>query len=133
MLEYDREKESYKIEWIATGKTKYVKRLNLRFDYEDPEAFAARVEQATQLKVDGEADIRLLRYVNEVPQAPVRPLSEAHVAHILKLTAEEVDVSLMPLLEECVEEMHVEYQRAVKYSTVLYEGLEPGDRPTHQT
>ena len=33
----------------------------------------------------------------------------------------QVDAELMPLLEECVEEMHTEYSRAVKHSTVLYE------------
>jgi len=120
--------EQYEIVWQATNNRKWVKRLNLRFEGEDAQMFDRRVCEAQQRKIDKEAQSRLVRYVDEVPQAAVRPLNENRVGEILSSVSDEVPQDFVPMLEGCVEEMHHEYNRAVKYSTVKYQMMNQQER-----
>ena len=54
VIAYDNKEEKFLIRWKATGREKYVTRLNIQFDVEDPELFQKRVNIATQLKTQAE-------------------------------------------------------------------------------
>lgn len=127
VIGYDADAEEYEIRWDATNKSKRVKRLNLRFEAEDPELFQARCEAAAMRRERQHGKCRLQRYVDEVEQEPVRPPSEDRVSHILRCVAAQVPVEHLPVLEECVEEMHTEYRRAVKHATVQYQMMDPAE------
>jgi len=125
---YDEEKECYNVTWDASNKSKQVKRLNLRFNDEDILMFEKRLQMAEDRRRHAHAQCKLQRYVDEVEQEPVRPPSEDRVSHILRCVAAQVPVEHLGKLEECVDEMHTEYRRAVKHSTVKYQQLDPSEK-----
>jgi len=124
---YNSEDETYEVCWDATNRKKSVKRLNLRFEVEDPNTFDNRLAAAESKRAVQHSKYRLQRYVDEVEQAPVRPPNEDRVSHILRCVAAQVPVEHLPKLEECVEEMHFEYRRAVKYATTKYQAMDPSE------
>jgi len=117
----------YDMVWDASNKTKQVKRLNLRFLEEDVDTFEMRIKLADDRRQFAHSKCRLQRYVDEVEQEPVRPPSEDRVSHILRCVAAQVPVDHLVTLEECVDEMHTEYRRAVKHSTVKYQMLDEAE------
>jgi dynein heavy chain len=127
VIGYNEEEAQYEVKWDATNKVKLVNRLNLRFEAEDRDRFEERIQVAEALRERQHAKCRLQRYVDEVEQEPVRPPSEECVAHILRCVAEQVPVDHLSKLEECVEEMHSEYKRAVKFSTTKYEMMDESE------
>jgi len=128
VIGYDDASGEYTVQWDATNKTKTVKRLNLRFEAENPELFEVRAKAAVDRRARQYDSCRMQRYVDEVDQQPVRPPSEDRVSHILRCVAAQVPVEHLPVLEECVEEMNTEYRRAVKHATIKYEMLDPAEK-----
>lgn len=66
VLSYDRNTELFHIVW-ANGRSKHVKRLNLIYDDETPQAFRKRIRRARRYKADVEATARYFEYVDQQP------------------------------------------------------------------
>ena len=64
---YDESSDTYAIEWrVSPGVTKRVKRLNLIFDAEDPDAFRTRLNAARLLRDRHERTLRYTRAADEI-------------------------------------------------------------------
>ena len=64
---YDESSDTYAIEWrVSPGVTKRVKRLNLIFDAEDPDAFRTRLNSARLLRDRHERALRYTRAAEEI-------------------------------------------------------------------
>jgi hypothetical protein len=63
------------IQIVESGVMKYVKRLSLLFNAEDPFKFRQRVEEAKQRQYTAEDEIRFYKYVDNLPNETVSSLS----------------------------------------------------------
>jgi hypothetical protein len=63
VLEYDEAQEAYRIVWESTGRSKWVKRLNLFFEDEARPAFRYRLQQARRRQAQVEREARFHEYV----------------------------------------------------------------------
>jgi len=67
VVDYDAKKNKFLIQIIDTGVMKYVKRLSLMFNMEDPFKFRQRVEEAKQRQFTAEDEMRFYHYVDSLP------------------------------------------------------------------
>ncbi|KAF5834888.1 hypothetical protein DUNSADRAFT_8192 [Dunaliella salina] len=116
---------------VSSGglRQKLVKRLNLRFKGEDPALHCKRVAEAKQARLDAEAELRLLFYLDALDPGVEEVLATYDFHAALARTAMQVR-RLSPTVLEAVGRVLLEdvadyYERAVKKSILEYRRLDP--------
>lgn len=64
VLSFDQEKKKYYVKVLENSQRKYVGRLSLLFNEEDPEAFQRRLDLCKDLQLTAEDELRFLKYVD---------------------------------------------------------------------
>eukprot|EP00667_Euglena_gracilis_P000033 EG_transcript_33 len=108
------------IEWNDTRKQKWVRRLNLVFDDEDPELWQIRLDHAMHLRAEAESKVRLWLYIEQQPDEWVAPIDEVQVDRILALVAVEFPRVHLPCIEQSISELRAMYSHAVKQAVFTY-------------
>lgn len=114
VLEYDPVEMSYHIQWVSTGRRKFVKRLNLVFDQEDHQDFLDRRERAMRRRMVQESYTRLDMYVNQLPEDIAFPFDEDRMDRVISMVAPSFPMSTIDLIESLVDEIKDEYFFSMK-------------------
>lgn len=67
VLDYDKKEEKFLARVVATGREKWVIRLSLLFNHEDPVRHAARIELAKTRMRTAEDETRFLNFIDAMP------------------------------------------------------------------
>ncbi|EPY30841.1 dynein heavy chain [Strigomonas culicis] len=119
VIEYDKDKEKFEIVW-PDGKSKWTKRLNIIFDFEDEEKWRERVRRADRYREEFEAAIRESRYIESIPDAAVTPMNQDQMDRIIELMAKEFSVSSLHVVQQCTEQAERFYYMAAKKAVHAY-------------
>jgi hypothetical protein len=128
VMRYNGEQNSFEIEWRASHRRKWVKRLNLIFDAEDEEAHHDRVAEAEELRDECEAVLRYYLFIDDEPSDRVPAMNEEQLDRILHLVAPEFPIAHLPALERVLREVRDDYVRHVKRSIFDYHYMSPAER-----
>jgi len=128
VMEYSEELNEFRVRWKDTDKEKWVKRLNIVFDEEDPQDWQLRLEEAMHLRAEAEARMRLKLYVDKQPDEWVSPIDEDQVDRILSLVAAEFPVTHLHVIENTIKEMRVMYTYSLKHAIFKYRFQDPGEQ-----
>ena len=82
ILDYDKVKDEYQVQYQPDGIIKNVQRLNLRFEEEDEKRFNARRKIAENAREEAKAIMRLDHFINMQPKEEVRPIGQNSLRHI---------------------------------------------------
>ncbi|GLI63290.1 hypothetical protein VaNZ11_006196 [Volvox africanus] len=116
--EYDREQDVYFITWTSTGKTKWVKRLNLLFADESRSGFSFRLRQARRRREECETEARYAEYVGKQPFNNIDVLDDAFKRKIYKRVGGDVTQRLATNANGHFEDFRSNYKYAVKSAIV---------------
>ena len=75
VLEYNENTQKYRICFQGSVKEKWIRRINLQFDEDDPDLFAQRLEAASTLREKTKGHLRLDHFIQNQPSEEVRPMS----------------------------------------------------------
>ena len=82
VMDYDSEKKKFLVKVLENSQKKYVGRLSLMFNDEDPEEFQARLDLCKDLQLAAEDEMRFLKYIDGHNNELVSSLPEKVLIHI---------------------------------------------------
>ncbi|GIL78248.1 hypothetical protein Vretifemale_7685, partial [Volvox reticuliferus] len=123
--EYNREQDVYLITWASTGKTKWVKRLNLLFADESRSGFSFRLRQARRRREECETEARYAEYVGKQPFNNIDVLDDAFKRKIYKRVGGDVTQRLATNANGHFEDFRSNYKYAVKSAIVDVQFTQP--------
>jgi len=74
VLEYDPKRNKFLVQVVNQPTLKYVGRLSLQFNDEDPQKFKRRLDLAKERQLTAEDELRFYKYVDSQP--------DSHVSHL---------------------------------------------------
>ncbi|KAG2430891.1 hypothetical protein HXX76_009864 [Chlamydomonas incerta] len=116
--DYDRAQDMYHITWNTTGKTKWVKRLNLLFADENKSGFAFRLRQARRRRDESEGEARYSEYVSKQPFNNIDVLDEPFKRKIFKRVGGDVTQRMASNAHGHFEDFRANFKHAVKSAIV---------------
>lgn len=120
VLSYDEETERYHIKFTS-GREKYVRRINLMFDAEDPDNFKARLQFALRARKLSMCRVRLVHFLEEETSEGLTGIQDHWLGHIKK----NVRVN-SPSAAMIVQEVRAEYMLSMKLAR-LHQQLKVDD------
>lgn len=130
VLDYNEKEEKYLIRVLATGREKWVIRLSLLFNHEDPVKHAARIELAKSRMRTAEDEMRFMQFIDGMPldtNAKLLPQWRKEIVNFVLRRAPNAseqriaDLEAGKLLKELLEKLEVEYIRYIKKGILLRE------------
>ena len=76
VVDYDKDKKQFLLQWDGSTSKKYVSRLNIRFEDESKDLFYERIESAIALRDSMEESLKMHKTISNVKIPPFRPLSK---------------------------------------------------------
>eukprot|EP00798_Chlamydomonas_sp_ICE-L_P023581 gene23581-9109_t len=125
VLEYCRERDMYLIEWHATQRTKWVKRLNLFFQNESRIGFRFRLRQARRRKEEVEREARYHEYVSHHPFRNHDVLEELFKDKIIARLGNDANVRMPTVAKAYMEEVHENFKFSVNSAIVDFQFNDP--------
>ncbi|GFR44543.1 hypothetical protein Agub_g5814 [Astrephomene gubernaculifera] len=125
VTDYDRSQDMYHITWQSTGKTKWVKRLNLLFADESKAGFSFRLRQARRRRDECEAEARYYEYVSKQPFTNIDVLDDTFRRKIFKRVGGDVTQRLATNASGHFEDFRNNYKYSVKSAIVDVQFAQP--------
>jgi dynein heavy chain len=122
---YDVTEELFTINWNHNQATKQVRRLNIIFDEEDEDEWKIRVEEASVLRREAEAQMRLHLYVQSLDEAGNCPINEDQIDRIMYLVAQDFPLDHLHTVETCIGEVRQLYSFALRKAVHDYKMRNP--------
>ncbi|EAS04067.1 axonemal dynein heavy chain (macronuclear) [Tetrahymena thermophila SB210] len=130
ILDYDEESEKYLVRVLATGIKKWVIRLSILFNHEDPQKYYERLELAKSRMQTAEDETRFLNFIDKMPLDQKTKLLPQWRREIVNLTFRRnkdipeqkiIDVQLNKMMKELISELEIDYIRQIKKGILLRE------------
>lgn len=113
MLTFSEEKQQFLVRLVENGEERWLPRIHICFQVEDPFSFAQRVAHAHAFRRSTEAQLRYNLYVDSMPIDEIPPLSSHAVDSIIRKSNAELLISSHDDLglHTLIEELHLDYNR----------------------
>ena len=125
VLDFRPETGVFTIKWVCNGKLKKVKRLNLLFDKESRAAFRRRLRVARRYREMIESSMRYNSYIQQLEFNHLNILDGEFQERIMYMAGWQMSKRHEALIHTYMEEVMMDYQRAVKQAVLNYEIVQP--------
>eukprot|EP00760_Papus_ankaliazontas_P005610 PhM_4_TR1266/c2_g4_i1/m.98871/K10408/DNAH; dynein heavy chain, axonemal len=128
VLDYHAAEGTYQIRWLSSQNTKWVRRLNIIFSFEDIEKHEERIVKANRRRDAVERTLRKELYIQGMPEDVIGPMQEVSLDRILHMVAVSFPKNHLGVIESSLKEVRELWVQAMKKSIFDYTMMDPREQ-----